>query len=67
MASTILRVFGLPAMPCDPAAFSPSGHQGPDAGFTRRLGDCGFAVEAVNTRANGKRGGARHVIWLAVK
>ncbi|SEI08443.1 Spermine/spermidine synthase [Rhizobium tibeticum] len=40
---------------------------GPDAGFTRRLGECGFAVEAVNTRANGKRGGARHVIWLAVK
>jgi len=40
---------------------------GPDAGFTRRLRDCGFAVEAVNTRANGKRGGARHVIWLAVK
>ncbi|EPE94786.1 spermidine synthase [Rhizobium grahamii] len=40
---------------------------GPDAGFTRRLCDCGFAVEAVNTRANGKRGGARHVIWLAVK
>ncbi len=40
---------------------------GPDAGFTRRLRDCGFAVEAINTRANGKRGGARHVIWLAVK
>ncbi|CDM62933.1 MULTISPECIES: spermidine synthase [Rhizobium] len=40
---------------------------GPDAGFTRRLGDCGLDVETVNTRANGKRGGARHVIWLAVK
>ena len=40
---------------------------GPDASFTRRLRDCGFAVDAVNTRANGKRGGARHVIWLAVK
>ncbi len=40
---------------------------GPDARFTRRLSDCGFVVETVNTRANGKRGGARHVIWLAVK
>ena len=40
---------------------------GPDADFTRRLKDSGFSVDAVNTRANGKRGGARHVIWLAVK
>ncbi|QFY62651.1 hypothetical protein FZ934_19910 (plasmid) [Rhizobium grahamii] len=38
---------------------------GPDESFTRRLRDCGFAVDVVNTRANGKRGGARHVIWLA--
>lgn len=40
---------------------------GPDPDFTRRLKDSGFSVEAVNTRANGKRGGARHVIWLAIK
>jgi spermidine synthase len=40
---------------------------GPDPDFTRRLRDSGFSVEAVNTRANGKRGGARHVIWLAIK
>ncbi|WP_454855831.1 spermidine synthase [Rhizobium binxianense] len=40
---------------------------GPDPAFTRRLKDSGFAVDAVNTRANGKRGGARHVVWLAVK
>ncbi|QKC94731.1 spermidine synthase [Mesorhizobium sp. NZP2298] len=38
--------------------------QGPDTGFTRRLKQAGFAVEEVNTRANGKRG-ARHVIWIA--
>ncbi|MBZ9906774.1 hypothetical protein FJ936_20355 [Mesorhizobium sp. B2-4-13] len=38
--------------------------QGPDAGFTRRLKQADFAVEEVNTRANGKRG-ARHVIWIA--
>jgi hypothetical protein len=29
--------------------------------------DSGFSVEAINMRANGKRGGARHVIWLAVR
>ncbi|MGO7278544.1 hypothetical protein ELH49_35150 [Rhizobium ruizarguesonis] len=40
---------------------------GPDADFTRRLKGSGFSVDVVNTRANGKRGGARHVIWLAVK
>lgn len=40
---------------------------GPDPRFTRRLKDAGFEAEAVSTRANGKRGGARHVIWLAVK
>lgn len=40
---------------------------GPDAGFTRRVRESGFKVEAVNQRANGKRGGARHVIWLAQK
>ncbi|PDT04595.1 hypothetical protein CO666_07525 [Rhizobium chutanense] len=40
---------------------------GPDPDFTRRLKDSGFSVDAVNTRANGKRGGARHVIWLAAK
>ncbi|CCV05066.1 conserved hypothetical protein [Mesorhizobium metallidurans STM 2683] len=38
--------------------------QGPDAGFTRRLKQAGFAVEEIKTRANGKRG-ARHIIWLA--
>lgn len=39
---------------------------GPDAGFTKRLKQTGFAVEEVNTRARGKRG-ARHVIWIAAK
>ena len=32
-----------------------------------RLKTAGFAVEEVRTRANGKRGGARHVIWIAMK
>lgn len=38
--------------------------QGPDVGFSRRLRDCGFAVEEVKARA-GRGRGARHVVWLA--
>lgn len=53
------------------AALRPGGvlavwSSGPDAGFTRRLKQVGFAVEEINTRARGNRG-ARHVIWLAAK
>lgn len=40
---------------------------GPDSRFTKRLREARFAVEEVPTRANGKRGGARHMIWIAVK
>ncbi|MET0748318.1 MAG: hypothetical protein ABWY49_09010 [Rhizobium sp.] len=40
---------------------------GPDSRFTKRLREARFAVEEVATRANGKRGGARHMIWIAVK
>ena len=39
----------------------------PDAAFSRRLKQAGFTVEEVRARALGKRGGARHVIWLAVR
>lgn len=54
------------------AALRPSGilavwSSAPDKGFTARLGDAGFAVEEMAVRANGARGGARHVIWLAMK
>ena len=40
---------------------------GPDHGFTRRLGAAGFSVEEKKVRANGKGGGARHVVWIAQK
>jgi spermidine synthase len=40
---------------------------GPDSGFTRRLRKAGFDVEEVGARANGSRGGARHVIWIATR
>ncbi|WFS01065.1 spermidine synthase [Rhizobium tumorigenes] len=40
---------------------------GPDTRFTKRLRDARFSAEEVAIRANGKRGGARHMIWIAVK
>ena len=39
----------------------------PDARFTRRLKQAGFAVEEVRARAGTARRGARHIIWLATK
>jgi spermidine synthase len=52
------------------AALKPGGvlavwSQGPDANFTKRLRQAGFAVEEIKTRARGKRG-ARHNIWIAI-
>lgn len=54
------------------AALRPGGvlavwSSGPDAAFTQRLKRAGFAVDEVTVRANGKRGGARHVIWFATR
>ena len=40
---------------------------GPDSAFTKRLKTAGFAVEEQRVRANGARGGARHVIWIATR
>ena len=40
---------------------------GPDQGFTENLRKAGFGVEEIKARANGKRGGARHVIWIATR
>jgi spermidine synthase len=40
---------------------------GPDPDFTRALRDSGFDVDEVRARANGARGGARHVIWIATR
>jgi spermidine synthase len=39
----------------------------PDPNFTQRLGKTGFDVEEVPLRANGPRGGARHIIWIATR
>jgi spermidine synthase len=40
---------------------------GPDLKFTKRLREAGFEVEEIKVRANGSRGGARHVIWIATR
>jgi spermidine synthase len=40
---------------------------GPDRYFSAALRKAGFRVEEVTARANGKGGGARHVIWLATR
>jgi spermidine synthase len=40
---------------------------GPNPGFTQRLRKTGFDVDEVRVRANGVRGGARHVIWIATR
>jgi spermidine synthase len=37
----------------------------PDKTFSKRLRMTGFSVDEVGVRANGARGGARHVIWIA--
>ena len=39
----------------------------PSDAFGQRLSGAGFAVKTVQVRANGKGGGARHVIWMATK
>jgi len=54
------------------AALRPGGvlavwSSGPNENFTARLGKAGFAAEAINIRATGTRGGARHVIWIAAR
>ena len=40
---------------------------GPDQRFTQRLRRNGFDVEEVKARANGARGGAWHIIWIATR
>jgi len=40
---------------------------GPDRSFAQRLRRAGFGVEENKVRANGGRGGARHVVWIATR
>jgi spermidine synthase len=65
-------LYDLPGLSAAHAALRPGGvlavwSSGPDPDFTRRLRKSGFGVEDVMVRANGARGGARHVIWIATR
>jgi spermidine synthase len=66
------RLYEEAGLACAHKALRPGGvlavwSSGPDHGFTRRLRAAGFAVEEKKIRANGKGGGARHIVWIAVK
>lgn len=66
------RLYDLEGLETARAALRPGGvlavwSAGPDAGFADRLRLVGFVVEELRVRArgDGKRGGARHTIWVA--
>ena len=65
-------LYGLAGLSAARAALRSGGvlavwSSGPDLSFTRRLRGTGFDVDEVQVRANGARGGARHVIWIATR
>jgi spermidine synthase len=65
-------LYDLKGLSAARAALRPSGvlavwSSGPNLKFSWRLRKAGFKVEEVRTRANGSRGGARHVIWIATR
>jgi spermidine synthase len=65
-------IYALQGLAAARAALRPGGilavwSSGPDRGFTERLKRSGFGVEEVGIRANGARGGAKHVIWIATR
>jgi spermidine synthase len=54
------------------AALNPGGvlavwSSGPNTSFTQRLRKAGFDVSETRVRADGDRGGARHVVWIATR
>jgi spermidine synthase len=64
------RLYSSAGLRAARAALRPGGvlavwSSGPDPAFTLRLRQAGFGVEEIKVRANGARGGARHVIWMA--
>jgi spermidine synthase len=65
-------LYDLEGLSAARAALNPGGvlavwSSGPDQDFTRRLRQSGFDVDEVRVRANGARGGARHVVWVATR
>jgi spermidine synthase len=65
-------LYDLAGLSAARAALRPGGvlgvwSSGPDANFSRRLRQAGFDVEEVRARADGSRGGARHIVWIATR
>jgi spermidine synthase len=65
-------LYGLQGLKATHAALTPGGvlavwSSGQDQGFVQRLGKTGFVANEIRARANGKRGGMRHIIWIATK
>ena len=66
------RLYDLNGLKAARAALRPGGilavwSSGPNPKFAGRLGKAGFAVEEIKVRANGSRGGAWHIIWIATR
>ncbi len=66
------RLYDIGGLRAARAALSPGGvlavwSSGPDRNFTPRLRRAGFGVDEVKVRANGARGGARHIVWIATR
>jgi len=62
-----LKGLGVARMALRPGGVLAVWSSGPNPKFTWRLRKAGFDVEEVRARANGPRGGARHVIWIATR
>ncbi|MBF9232173.1 spermidine synthase family protein [Microvirga alba] len=65
-------LYDLAGLSAARTALSPGGvlavwSSAPNRNFTHRLRKAGFRVDEVGARANGRRGGARHTIWIATK
>src|SRR5690606_23833132 len=66
------QIYSISGRAAAKAALRPGGilsvwSSAPDPRFSRRLQAAGFAYEEVKVRANGKRRGARHMIWIAAR
>lgn len=66
------RLYSAAGLASARAALRQGGHlavwsSAPDARFSKRLRQSGMTTEELTVRANGKRGGARHVIWIATR
>ncbi|HEY5379752.1 MAG TPA: spermidine synthase [Pseudolabrys sp.] len=66
------RLYDVKGLRAAHAALRPGGvlavwSSKPNPKFTERLRQCRFAAEEIPLRAKGPRGGARHLIWMAMR